>query len=195
MPARTLAERRDARRQTISERVERAAGIINGFNGDSVLTWCQLNNEAEATASATGSENVTGSDSDDRKTETLLNFAKGALKRLTSKPSICGFGLNMQVCHRMAFVGLSDSYEHLYQSIRRCWRFGQKHPVDVYIVISSLEGAVLQNIKRKEADANRMQKALVSHMADFTKRELGSISRTSIAYNAETKCTTPLFLK
>lgn len=195
MPARTLCERRDARRQTIGDRVTKAAEIINGFNGDSVLTWCQLNTEAEETAKATGSENVTGSDSDERKTTLMLDFARGDLKRLTSKPTLCGFGMNWQVCHRMAFVGLSDSYEQLYQSIRRCYRFGQKHPVDVYIIISSLEGEVLKNIKRKEADALKMQRSLVDHMAGFTKRELGTISRTTIKYNPAIPCKLPSFLK
>lgn len=196
MPARTLDERRKARRSSISERVSRCAEIVNGFNGDQALTWCQLNDESESVAEATKSENVTGSDSDERKEKLMLGFASGEVQRITSKPTICGYGMNFQRCHRMVFVGLSDSFEQLYQAIRRCWRFGQLNPVDVYIIISSLEGEVLKNIKRKEADAQRMQDALVTHMSDLTKRQLAvGGARTTLDYKPKIKCKLPSFLK
>jgi DNA modification methylase len=65
----------------------------------------------------------------------------------------------------MAFVGLSDSYEQQYQAIRRCWRFGQDKPVDVYVVTATTEGAVVANIKRKEKQAVEMFDNIVKHMA------------------------------
>lgn len=196
MPARTLDERRKARRSSISERVSRCAEIVSGFNGDQVLTWCQLNDESEQVSEVTKSENVTGSDTDERKEKVMLGFAAGEVQRVTSKPTICGYGMNFQRCHRMLFVGLSDSFEQLYQAIRRCWRFGQLNPVDVYIIISSLEGEVLKNIKRKEADAQKMQNALVSHMADLTKRQLVTGgARTTLDYKPKIKCKLPSFLK
>jgi len=96
----------------------------------------------------------------------------------------------------MAFVGLNDSFEGMFQAIRRCWRFGQKNPVDVYIILSSLEGAVLKNIKRKEADATAMQKALVEHMAVLTQKQLGkSITRTKLDYTPTTKLSLPSFIQ
>ncbi|HEY7825088.1 MAG TPA: helicase, partial [Acidimicrobiia bacterium] len=80
------------------------------------------------------------------------------------KPQIAGFGMNFQNCHRMIFLGLGDSYESYYQSIRRCWRFGQTKPVDVHIVVSQLETAIVQNVKRKENEASRWQRELVQAM-------------------------------
>ncbi len=64
----------------------------------------------------------------------------------------------------MAFTGLSDSYEHFYQAIRRCWRFGQKNPVDMHAVISRSEGEVLKNIKRKECQADALYGELIANM-------------------------------
>jgi len=88
----------------------------------------------------------------------MLDFIEGRSRVLISKSSICGFGMNFQNCHKIAFVGLSDSYESLHQAIRRCWRFGQTKPVDVYVITASSEGAVLKNIKRKELQAIEMAK-------------------------------------
>jgi hypothetical protein len=86
---------------------------------------------------------------------------------LISKAKILGFGLNLQRCHRMVFVGLGDSYETYYQCIRRCWRFGQAHPVEVSIVVSEAETGVVQNVRRKEATADALSRELLAEMRDF----------------------------
>jgi hypothetical protein len=162
--------------------VREIAGIINGSPGP-WLVWCNLNTESEAaTRAIDGAVEVRGSDDPDIKAERLLAFAKGKTRCLVSKPSIAGFGMNFQVCHNVAFLGLSDSYEQFYQAIRRSWRFGQKKTVDCHIIIADTEGAVMQNIKRKEEDAERMATSLVGHMADLTKRELKGASRDQVAY-------------
>jgi hypothetical protein len=172
-----LQERIGARRDSIHERVEKVAEIINGSKGP-WLVWCNLNSEAEAaTKLIDGAVEVRGSDDREVKTQRLLDFAQGKIRCLVSKPSIAGHGLNFQVCHNVAFLGLSDSYEEFYQAVRRTWRFGQKKTVDCHIVIADTEGAVMQNIKRKEEDAERMAENLVEHMADLTKRELKGASR------------------
>lgn len=195
LEARTLTERRAARKSSISDRVAKCAEIVASKPTEQWLTWCGLNNEAEECAKATNSENITGSDSDERKERLMLGFATGEVERITTKTSIAGWGMNWQRCCNMAFVGLNDSFEALFQAIRRCWRFGQKNPVDVYIILSSLEGEVLKNIRRKEADAEAMQKALVSHMAQFMKRELNvGATRTKLEYKPTKQITHPHFL-
>ena len=72
----------------------------------------------------------------------------------------------------MAFVGLSDSYEQFYQAVRRCWRFGQKRPVQCHIITASTEGAVVANIKRKEQDARRMADNMVKHMHVYNEQNI-----------------------
>ena len=91
---------------------------------------------------------------------------------LITHPSIAGFGLNFQSCARMAFVGLSDSYESYYQSIRRSWRFGQVRPVTAHIVLTEPERAIYNNVLRKEQEAGVLTRELVAAMAEFEVQEL-----------------------
>jgi SNF2 family DNA or RNA helicase len=107
--------------------------------------------------------NVAGSWAPEDKAEALERFQDGAIRVLVTKPSIAGFGMNFQNAHRMAFVGLSDSYEAYYQSIRRCWRFGQTEPVDVHVIVSELEQEIVRNVQDKEFQASEFTDGLVRH--------------------------------
>jgi DNA modification methylase len=162
--AKTLGERRDARKRTIDHRVAAAAKLANE-DRDPWILWCNLNSESEALAAACPDAiEVTGSMKDTDKEAGILGFIDGTYPMLVSKPTIAGYGMNLQHCAKMAFVGLSDSFEQLYQAIRRCWRFGQTKPVDVYVITSSSEGAVVRNIERKEKQAAAMMEGMVKHM-------------------------------
>jgi SNF2 family DNA or RNA helicase len=136
--------------------------------------------------------NVQGSDSPEQKVQAILDFIEGRIRVLVSKPSIFGLGLNLQCCSRMIFLGLSDSYEEFYQSLRRVYRFGQKRPVEVHIVISALEGAVLANIRRKEQDAERMAQAMVANMASL--HGVSATKRTNNDYLPAAELKTPAWL-
>src|SRR5947209_7663225 len=160
----SLSERQAARRESVNERVKRCADLVNASD-ETWLVWCNLNAEGDAlTAAIPGAVQVQGSDSVEHKERTLLDFAAGRIRVLVSKPSIAGHGLNFQVCHNMAFVGLSDSWEQWYQAVRRCWRFGQTHPVHAHVITADSEGAVVDNISRKERQAAEMMESLVRHM-------------------------------
>ena len=164
MEAKTLAERRQSRRDTLEKRVETAARLCNG-NGEQWLVWCDLNTEGDALAAAIpDAVQVKGADDPDFKERTLDDFATGKLRVLVSKPSIAGFGMNFQTCHNIAFVGLSDSYEAFYQAIRRCWRFGQKSAVECHVICSDSDGAVVENIKRKDDQSVEMFEEVVKAM-------------------------------
>jgi len=183
LPAVTLQERQRARAVSTEERAAEVAAIVATKPKEQWLIWCNLNVESDAAKSLIpGAVEVRGSDSTEFKEKSLLDFAEGRIRVLVSKPSIAGFGMNFQSCHNVAFLGLSDSYEQFYQAIRRCWRFGQKHPVDCYIVTSSTEGAVVANIKRKEADAQRMAEEMVNNMHELNQKDLKGQGRTSDAY-------------
>ncbi len=172
MEAKTLQERLGARRDSITERVAACAEIINATDHQ-WLVWCNLNNESKALAEQIdGAVEITGSDSNDHKRDSIIGFISGKVNRVISKGSICGFGLNLQNCSHVALVGLSDSWEMFYQMIRRCWRFGQTEPVHIHIFIAETEGAVLANIKRKEADAAVMADGMLQHMRTLMEREI-----------------------
>jgi hypothetical protein len=180
LPASSLAERRDARRATLDERVDRAAELADG---EQWVFWCNLNAESDALANRLGAVEVRGDTPEDERERIIIGFLDGSIRRVVTKPSIWGFGLNMQCCHNTAFVGISDSYEQFYQTVRRFWRFGQTKPVTAHVIISDLEGAVLANIKRKERDAGRMADSMVGHMADFSAANIKGQQRETDGYN------------
>lgn len=162
LPALGLNETRRARKHSLTERVAMAAELVQREPG-TWLIWCDLNDEADALQAALPHAlEIRGSDSTDSKERGLLAFSDGKEPLLISKPSICGFGMNWQHCHKMMFVGISYSWEALYQAIRRCYRFGQTAPVDVHLILSEPEQSVLEALKRKERDAQAMQTAMVS---------------------------------
>lgn len=168
LPANTLDERRSARKETVEERAQEVAAIVASKPNEPWLIWCNLNNEADTAASLIpGAVNLQGSDSRGDKERKMLDFSAGTIRVLVSKPSIAGFGMNWQHCPNVVFLGLSDSYEQFYQAVRRCWRFGQTRTVDCYIVTSSQEGAVVQNIKRKERQAAEMAEEMVANMHEL----------------------------
>ena len=189
--ARTLAEQRAVRRSTMSQRVERAKQIV-GADGPAIV-WCELNAEGDALEEAIdGAVQVKGSDSPEDKASKLLGFADGSHRVMVTKSSIAGFGLNWQHCNRMVFVGASHSYEQTYQAIRRCWRFGQRSPVDVHVIRASTDRAVIDNYRRKEADAARMAAEMVEHVMDSVRAEvIGSSVREWNAYNPAVRLRVP----
>jgi DNA modification methylase len=182
LEAATLQERIVARRSSVADRVEACAKMVKATGGTWIV-WCHLNSESQAlTQAIPGAVEVTGSMSPDEKERALLAFSRGEIQTLVTKPSIAGFGLNWQHCHQMAFVGLSDSWEEYYQAVRRCWRFGQRYPVDVHVISADTEGAVVSNIRRKESDAARMADAMVAHMKDTTSALLHGTQRQQMTY-------------
>ena len=173
MPASTLMERRQARAGSIEERAEEVAQIVRSKKKESCIIWCNLNREAEeVTKRIKGAVEIRGSDEREDKEMRMLAFSDGAISKLVTKASIAGHGLNWQHCRNVIFMGLSDSYEDFYQAVRRCWRFGQKEEVHCYIVTSSNEGAVTENIKRKEKDAARMAEEMVNNMHELNQKEV-----------------------
>ena len=180
--ASTLQERLLARRDTIAERIAHCATVVNGTD-EPFLVWCNLNDESAGLKSAiAGAVEVKGADSNEHKEKAMMGFTAGDVRCLVTKPSIAGFGMNWQHCNNMAFVGLSDSYEQFYQAVRRCWRFGQKKPVNVYVITAETEGAVVANIKRKEADAMKMAENMVEHMKDLNADAVRGMSREKAGY-------------
>lgn len=181
----TLNDRRAAKRVSIDDRVKKAADLVNG-DTEYWIVWCHLNAESEAlTKLIPGAVEVTGSMSQSEKEARIMSFINRESRVIVSKSSIIGFGLNLQHCARMAFVGLDDSYEAYYQSIRRCYRFGQSRPVEVHVISSEGEGAILKNIERKQSQANEISQAMVSHMREFSKREISGCHREVNRYQRD----------
>lgn len=194
MQAETLQERIAARRATVEDRC-RLAAEVTPLNRPFVW-WCNLNAEAEMLArSIPGAVNLHGGLKDGEKERILIDFSEGRISHLVTKASLAGFGMNWQHCADTGFVGLNDSFEQFYQAVRRFWRFGQTKPVNCHIIASELEGATVANIKRKEADADRMAAAMIMHMADLSSEAVRGMVRDTPAYDPQFPVQLPTFLK
>ena len=193
--AKTLQERQQARRDSLKERVASCAEIVNNSD-EQFLVWCNLNVESELIAkSIPDSVEVCGSDTPEHKTESMIGFSEKRIRVLVSKPSICGFGMNWQQCHNMIFVGLSDSFEQYYQAVRRCWRFGQKSEVNVYVITADTEGAVVANIQRKERDFEDMLHGMIAATQNITAQNIKRTGRNQKTYNPIVKMELPDWLE
>ena len=162
VPAHGLREEREENRRTLVERCEAAAAALE--SADTAVAWCHLNDESALLADLIdGAVEVVGSESAESKEDKLAAFTRGEIRVLVTKPAIGAWGLNWQHCHRMTYFP-SHSYEQWYQAVRRCWRFGQQHPVEVDVITTEGGSRVLANLQRKADQADRMFSALVEHM-------------------------------
>jgi superfamily II DNA or RNA helicase len=181
--AQSLSERREAKRNSMDERLALAAKLANDVDGP-VLVWCHMNEESERLAKTVrGAVEVTGSMSPDEKERNIMAFTHGEKDGLVSKASICGYGMNWQFCDTMIFAGMDDSFEKFYQAVRRCWRFGQKRQVTVHIITAETEGAVKANIERKQRQANDMAGEMVAHMRNITRRQIEGARSNTESYS------------
>lgn len=172
-----ISERLKIRKNTIERRVMAVADKVN-MSTEQWIVWCGLNEEStRLKLSISDSVEVKGGDSLEYKIKALDEFQSGKIRVLVTKPRIAGFGMNFQNCHNMAFVGLSDSWESYYQAIRRCYRFGQKNPVNVHIVLADIEEDVYRNIQKKERQANIMAENLIKNISIFEKEEIGGVHK------------------
>lgn len=161
--ARNLPEQREEKKRTIRERCEMVLERVKHRTDQSTI-WCQLDDEGDYLESIIpDSVQVHGRLSDDLKEKHLTDFSKGNIKRLIIKPKIGAFGLNWQNCHHLTYFP-DHSYERKYQLTRRHLRFGQKHDVELDIIMTEGERKILNNIKRKELQATKMFENLVSEM-------------------------------
>lgn len=160
----------DIKRQTIEARAECTSKVV-GKSNDPWLIWCQTDYEADAIKRVISDViEVRGSQSADEKEQKLEAFSTNKAKRLLSKPSLAGFGMDWSHCSNMIFVGQSYSYEQWFQAVRRCWRFGQTKPVKVHLIVAEGEAEIGRVIDRKADAHDRMRKAMRESMRRATGR-------------------------
>lgn len=169
LPAFGLAEQREERRRTIQERCEYAANLVAKTKRPAIA-WCHLNDEGDLLERLIkDSVQVSGADADEAKEEKFMAFVDGkpGARVLITKDRIGAWGLNFQHCsHSVCFP--THSFESYYQSVRRCWRFGQKRPVKIDIVATEGEKDILKNLQRKANAADKMFSRLIEHMHEST---------------------------
>jgi superfamily II DNA or RNA helicase len=183
----------DEKRQTNESRCKKAAELLTGIDGPAII-WCDTNYEADELKRVIPEAiEVRGSLKDLEKEQLLFGFSNGEYRVLISKGSIAGVGMNWQHCNNMIFAGLGFSFEVFYQSIRRCWRFGQTKPVNVHIILAESESAINSVVARKEADFDAMRCGMSEAMRDATLDQFGLREGKTI-YKPSKKMVAPSFI-
>lgn len=163
---------------------------------EQTVIWCDYNIEQDCLEKVFGNMafSIRGNMDPEKKVEYEQRWVSGERPVLITKPQCCGFGMNWQHCHNMIFCGLSDSYERFYQAVRRCWRFGQEHAVNVFIILSEAEINILENIKKKQAQMDEMQKQMTALMREVTLSEIQHTTRITTTYAPKKEMELPTWI-
>lgn len=177
MPARTLTERRRARKVTTEDRVGEIAKLINNPDemrryipdyepGEPIVIWRKFLAEADEVVKQMPSfVDIRGSLKRSQKEDYIIQFSDGEINHIVTDPSMFGHGMNWQHARIQFFLGLSDSYEEYYQAMRRLWRNGQLRDVHTFWVYADTEGNVIKNIERKQKQHEKLYDRIVKRMA------------------------------
>lgn len=169
VPAFGLGAEREERRRTMDDRCGFVADLVK--HNRSAVVWCHMNDEADVLESMIpDAKQIAGRTPDDEKVERYEAFASGQLRVLIIKPKIGAWGLNWQHCNHVVTFA-SHSYEQYYQSVRRCWRFGQERPVQLDVIATEGEIRVIENMRQKALKAEKMFEMLVQEMRGATRIE------------------------
>ncbi|HOR01503.1 MAG TPA: DNA methyltransferase [Anaerolineae bacterium] len=180
-----VGERAAVRRSTTNARLDVLKDLVS--DDEQWIIWVGLDAESRAVTEAIpDAVEVKGSDDPEYKAAIFEAFQDGQIRVLVTKPRIGGFGMNFQNAHKMAFFGLNDSWETWYQCIRREWRYGQRQPVQVHVILSDLEGEIYRNILRKDAMATRLRDGLIEQVREYEKGEIGMSEPQRTQYEERT---------
>jgi hypothetical protein len=179
----TMSGQSAIRRASMKDRCDIAVNLVKSNPNKIWLIWCETNDESTYLSDAIGgSIEVKGADSPSKKESAMMDFAEGLTKVLITKPKIAGMGMNFQVCSDVIYIGLTHSFEAYYQSVRRVWRYGQKEEVSIHIIQHTDEGSIIENLKKKELEFNRMAESMALLARRYSKDDSSGTSRISVGY-------------
>lgn len=159
-------------RKTADLRLNKVAEIVNASD-EQFIVWIGQDAEgAYLRKLIPDAVEVKGSDNRDYKKDKLLGFANGDFRVLITKPKIAQFGLNYQNCHNQIFASLDFSFEATYQGIRRSYRFGQEHAVNVWLIVTDTMQNVKESFERKQKQFENMQDKMSLSMGRNIKNQL-----------------------
>jgi len=157
--AASMWEVRNEQKQTEPQRCEKAIDMTGDITS---VYWCNTNEESKILKTLDKeAKEIIGSQSIEEKEEILKAFSEGEIKRIITKSSITGMGLNWQHCNHCTFFP-TWSYEQYYQSLRRFWRFGQKRDVIVDLILSDGQKRVMQALEEKKIKSVQLYENLLN---------------------------------
>lgn len=175
--AQGLKEAATEKRDSIDERVAKMVEIVNAAPGDHFILWHHLEAERHAIKKALPeSVEVYGSQDLDVREQRVINFSKGKIRLLATKPELSGSGCNFQRhCHKAIFLGINYSFNDFIQAVHRIYRFLQTKKVEIHVIFTESERAILDVLEAKW----RQHETLVAEMTEVIKKH--GLSSTSVA--------------
>lgn len=155
-------------------RLDEAVKIVKSAPNENFIIWIKQNEEGEYLRKLLPEAiEVKGSDSNEFKKQKLIGFANNEFRILITKSKIASMGLNYQNCRNQIFASLDFSFESLYQSIRRSYRFGQKNEVNIYLITTDTMQNVRESISQKQKQFEIMQNEMSSTIneSEFSKND------------------------
>jgi len=150
----SLPDAAKIKRASIKDRLAAAMAIINKSPDDHWLIWHHLEDERKAIEKEFKDHpsfaSVYGSLNWKEKEKRIVDFSKGDLQVLATKPEISGVGVNFQKhCFKNIGLGVNHSFDELYQWLKRTHRYGQDKPVEAHIFYTPEEYDIVNNLKQK----------------------------------------------
>jgi hypothetical protein len=114
------------------------------------IIWCNRNDEEQAFADELPhSVLITGKTKPESRKELLDAFRAGEINNLISKPSILGWGVNIQQAEAHIYSGYDFSFEMFYQAVRRSHRFGREGRLKVFLPAIQAEMPIIDSLTKK----------------------------------------------
>lgn len=159
----SLPDEAKIKRESIDVRITKCLEII--FDGgaetkDHWIIWHHLEDERKALHKIFHHHRSYGDiyGSQDWKTreKRIVDFSKGHLQLLGTKPDLSGVGCNFQKhCHKNIVLGINHDWDALYQLMKRTHRpFAMGPDVEVHILFTPEEDHIVKNILAKWAQHN-----------------------------------------
>lgn len=140
------------KRDSMDIRVAEAARTIAEDDPDTHwIVWHNLEDERRSLKRAIPEmTEIYGSLDIDEREVRVLSFSRGGLRILGTKPELSGSGCNFQWhCHKAIYMGVSYKFRDFIQSVHRLQRYGQAQTVEIHIIHTDAEDAVVDALMKK----------------------------------------------
>jgi hypothetical protein len=128
---------------------DRFKNAIESIENKQSIIWCNRNKEEELFAKELKATQINGNTPIEKRVEIIDAFKSGQIKHICSKPSVLGFGVNIQEAEAHLYSGYNFSFEEFYQAVRRSHRYGRKGRLKVYVPVSEPERPIWNILNRK----------------------------------------------
>lgn len=162
-PSVSLVEAHREKRDSIGARVEKMKEIVDAAPGEHFILWHDLEAERHAIKKALPEAvEIYGTQDLDERERRTIGFSEGEFRLLATKKELSGSGCNFQRhCHRAIFLGIDYEFNDFIQAIHRIYRFLQDEPVEIDVIYTEAEDAILRALLEKWKQHDEMSEKLV----------------------------------